>query len=343
MMESYRWQELWALERITAEFGDKARVLRLEAVQYKGKRFPLYALVVGSDRPSDPALGFFGGVHGLERIGSEVALAHMRTVLELLRWDDSFHQRLQRSRLVFMPIVNPVGISLGRRSNGNGVDLMRNAPVEAEEGGSLWVRGHRVSPHLPWYRGAEGQQMEIESRALCQVVQSELMSSNFSMAVDIHSGFGAVDRLWFPYAKSRRPFPDAAAVYALKHLLDRSHPHQFYRIEPVSRQYTFHGDLWDHLYDQHQAAGTGRVFLPWTLEMGSWMWIKKNPMQLLSYEGAFHPKMPHRLRRVLRRHYTLFDFLHRSLLCAESWLPRDDAQRQQLHRAALHLWYGGDA
>src|SRR3546814_5001315 len=39
------------------------------------RRFPVQAFLLGSTRPDAPAVGFFGGVHGLERIGAQVAIA----------------------------------------------------------------------------------------------------------------------------------------------------------------------------------------------------------------------------------------------------------------------------
>ncbi|CAH2929990.1 MAG: FIG011155: Zinc carboxypeptidase-related protein [uncultured Paraburkholderia sp.] len=48
-----------------------------------------------------------------------------------------------------------------------------------------------------------------------------------------------------------------------------------------------------------------------TLELGSWLWIKKNPRQLFSRQGFFNPVKAHRTARVLRRHANLLDFLAR--------------------------------
>ena len=54
-----------------------------------------------------------------------------------MAWDETTRDLLERSRLVFMPLINPAGMYLKRRSNPNGVDLMRNAPIEGEEIPSL--------------------------------------------------------------------------------------------------------------------------------------------------------------------------------------------------------------
>jgi hypothetical protein len=231
-----------------------------------------------------------------------------------------------------------------RRSNGNGVDLMRNAPIDADKRQSGWLySGHRISSSLPWYRGEEGGAMETESRALLEVVRRYLYPSKRSMSVDVHSGFGVRDRLWFPYAKTRKPYEHVAEVMALKNLFDATYPHHFYKIEPISQQYLVHGDLWDLLVDEFERdkiqMDHSRFFLPWTLEMGSWLWLRKNPRQLISKLGLFHPMQPHRHHRIMRRHITLFDFLHRSILYPEPWLQISHGERESLEGYAHKKWY----
>jgi hypothetical protein len=63
---------------------------------------------------------------------------------------------LQRLHIVFMPIVNPGGMLRGTRANPQGVDLMRNAPVQAQDGAPPLLSGQRIGPWLPWYRGPAG-------------------------------------------------------------------------------------------------------------------------------------------------------------------------------------------
>ncbi|MEN0060281.1 MAG: zinc carboxypeptidase, partial [Bdellovibrio sp.] len=161
------------------------------------------------------------------------------------------------------------------------------------------------------YRGVEGAPMEVESQALVHAVQKELQHSSFVLTLDVHSGFGFQDRLWFPYAKTIRPFPDLPLVYSLKSLLDRTYPNHFYRVEPQAQSYTTHGDIWDYLYDTHlqkTQAGESGKYLPLCLEMGSWLWVKKNPWQIFRAEGPFNPSQGHRQQRILRRHNTLMEF-----------------------------------
>lgn len=335
---SQPFQELAQLEDIIAQLGDRARVEVIERIAYKDREFPIYSIVLGSMRPDVPVLAYVGGVHGLEKIGSEVILSYLQTIAHLLDWDEEFTARLERSRLVFVPIVNPVGVYRGTRCNGNGVDLMRNAPIEGV-GNTKLYSGHRLSPHLPWYRGDETR-MEKEAQALCGVVDRHLLDAPLSIAVDLHSGFGIHDRLWFPYASCKKPFPTIAEAYALKALFDRCYPNHFYKIEPMSQEYVISGDLWDYLYDDflQRRAGQG-LFLPLTLEMGSWLWLRKSPLHLFQRHGLFHPLLPHRQQRILRRHFTLFDFLYRSLLYPEQWAQLDCALKATYRKQALALWY----
>ena len=181
--------------------------------------------------------------------------------------------------------------------------------------------------------------MEAEAAALCQVVDGELLSHRFSMVVDCHSGFGLSDRIWFPYAHTTLPIPHLAEMHALMEILDQTHSHHRYVFEPQSRQYLAHGDLWDHLYLRALEEG-GRIFLPLTLEMGSWLWVKKNPRQLFSRHGMFNPLIEHRRQRVLRRHLAWLDFMTRAASGSALWLPQGDAR--EVHRSrAMQRWFGG--
>jgi hypothetical protein len=241
-------------------------------------------------------------------------------------------------RLVFMPLVNPGGLWLGTRANPNGVDLMRNAPVESVERVPFLIGGQRISAAMPWYRGPLGAPMEAESAALCELVETELMGRPFGMAIDCHSGFGLADRIWFPYAHTPRPIAHLAEVHALCEIHDDTLPHHRFVLEPQSRQYLTHGDLWDHLY--LRACDRPGMFLPLTLEMGSWLWVKKNPRQFFSRQGIFNPLIRHREERVLRRHLGLLDFVSRAACSHEHWRPAPDA-RPALRERALDRWYRG--
>jgi Zinc carboxypeptidase len=307
-------------------------------VDVRGQRFPVYQLTMGNPDPKLPAIGFFGGIHGLERIGTQVLLCFLNSLLTRLAWDKSLHHLLQDMRLVFMPLINPGGMWQSKRSNPRGVDLMRNAPIDAEGRVPFLAGGHRISPRLPWYRGAAGAEMEPENQALCRLVRDELLPRPFSISVDCHSGFGFRDRVWFPHAHTPQPIPHLAEILALEELFKQTHPNNHYLFEPQILQYSSQGDVWDYLDLQSQQQHPGTTFLPLTLEMGSWLWVKKNPRQLFSLHGMFNPTVEHRLHRVLRRHSVWLDFIMRAACGYDRW-QATNARRCRLQEHGVARWY----
>ncbi len=330
--------ELDQLADLIAEGGNLLSHRRLCRVSAGGREFSVDAVMFGNPDPALPAIGLFGGIHGLERIGTAVVLAFMRSMLSRLRWDGCLHHLLDGLRVVVVPLVNPGGMFRGTRANPAGVDLMRNAPVECSEGAPFLVGGQRLSASLPWFRGVAGEPMQVEAQALCELVEQEITTRDFAICVDCHSGFGVSDRLWFPHAHTPLPIEHLAELHAMSCLLDDGLLHHRYTFEPQSRQYLAHGDLWDHLY-LRATSGQPRSFLPLTLEMGSWLWVKKNPRQFFSRLGIFNPLIGNREQRVLRRHLGLIDFLMRAAFSHAHWLPRG-RDREWHHEQAMTRWYG---
>ncbi len=297
---------------------------------------PLLALSFGNKDPKAPVLGIFGGVHGLERIGAQVALSLLQSFSEALLWDEILLETLKKIRVLFFPIINPLGILHKTRSNPRGVDLMRNAPVEAIEKPNWLLGGHRLSARLPWYRGQEG--LELENQALFNFCQTQFFQSSAVITVDFHSGFGLQDQIWFPYAKTKSPFPHVAEMFALSQSFEKMNPHHFYKIEPQSLNYTTHGDVWDHIYEEFMKVNSN-TYLPLAVEMGSWLWMKKNPLQIFSSLGPFNPMTPHRQKRVLRRHMSFFDFLIRATASPQHWSQLKSVTKLKYQGQALDRWY----
>jgi hypothetical protein len=329
MFPEYR--DVFQLSHTWGKFG---KVRTLTSLKSGSSEFSIFAFTVGSSAPETPSLIFTAGVHGLEKIGTQVALSFMHHIEARISWDELLQEALRRVRISFVPLLNPIGMSRFQRSNGNGVDLMRNSPIQSSFA-SLGVGGQSYSSKLPWYRGNASQShdgMEPESRSLVDWFLEETKGSSCTLALDLHSGFGTRDQLWFPYAKSRQPFEGIHQVHALRELLDRVMPNHVYLFEPQAKHYTTHGDLWDYLLLR---VGSNRNFLPLTLEMGSWNWVRKNPLQLFSLLGPFNPIKPHRMKRAMRRHLPLFDFLVHSTASHPVWTKVD----QEHHRkAALLQW-----
>jgi hypothetical protein len=314
------------------------RVCSVAIIEHHQKTYPIYSYSIGTEDPSKPVLFITGGIHGLERIGAQLAWSLLKTTIDRLIWDNSLRELFKHIRLIIIPLLNPAGYYGYSRSNGNGVDLMRNSPVIAADKVPFLLGGHRFSSHLPWYQGAEGK-LEIENQALQNIFNKEAAQSSCVISVDFHSGFGMKDRLWFPFSYTEAPFDHLAEMHALSHLFEQTHPYHIYQIEPQSKGYLLNGDMWDHLYLEYIKNKKDGIFLPMTLEMGSWTWVRKNPLQLFSKHGAFNPIKEHRIKRTYRRHHLLFDFLLRALYSNKVWSELDQILRSKHSNLALERWY----
>lgn len=333
-----RWlPELQQMEALFKRHADLLEVKQEALISAAEHRLPLYSATMKGYTPGRPTVLMTAGIHGVERIGSEVLLAYMTTLLSKSTWDPLYQSLLRSVNLVFMPLMNPGGMYFNTRANPNGVDLMRNASIRAETLPPMLYGGQRLSRRIPWYCGEAGAPMEAENLALEAVVKRLSHESPFMLSVDCHSGFGFRDRLWFPYAYRKRPIAIIDKILALKLLFDKTYPNHHYVIEPQSRSYITHGDLWDYLYKCHKNTHSS-LFIPLTLEMGSWMWVRKRPLQIFSAGGLFNPIAPHRRARVLRRHLLFFDFLCSAAAAYEHWLPGKNEQ-STLTAAAKSIWY----
>ena len=332
--------ELNLLDKCLQRFGHLARVRIEQTISYENCDLPIYSIALGAKDPQKPCLALIGGVHGLERVGSHVVIAYLWHLCERLQWDESLRYHLESIRMIFYPIANPAGMLRQTRSNAEGVDLMRNAPISREQG-SIYniLAGHRFSPKLPWFRGYPGEPMQAEAQALVDFCRRELCPSKLSIALDVHSGFGFRDHLWFPYAKTQEPVASIAEYYALRRLLRKTYDNHVYKFEPQSLSYTTHGDLWDFIYDEAYELNNRHNLLPLTLEMGSWNWVRKNPRQLLSIQGLFNPIVQHRLERTLRRHMLLFDFLQRAIRSSTTWFSLSDDTKKEFTKEAKIKWF----
>lgn len=306
------------LDQIISKLPSQVHHEILGGVENKDLKFPIHAFTIGPEEGDVPTLGLFGGVHGLEKVGAHVVLAYLNFLFEQLKWNTNLQELFKKVRLVSIPIVNPIGLYNNTRCNGNGVDLMRNAPINSQEKVTPLVGGHYISNKLPWYRGHKDQ-MEKESQVLCKYVEHKLLSNTYSMSIDFHSGFGLRDRLWYPYANTKKPFEEVTKVFKVQEVFNKTLPYHIYKIEPQSKHYTTHGDLWDYLYKQKLAQHPNSHFLPWTLEMGSWAWFKKNPLQIFSAHGLFNPMKTHRFERTMRRHFLMMNFFLNIINNPKEW------------------------
>ncbi|CAM2880111.1 DUF2817 domain-containing protein [Vibrio mytili] len=330
-------REIQHIEQLAKQYPRHLRLGFLADIAHKGNALPLYSLELGSTDNDAPCLVFTGAIHGVERIGSQIILAFIKSLLRRLEWDQQFKASLNNLQIVTVPVVNPWGVALKRRSNHNGVDLMRNAPVNSNNPIYHLHAGQNFSSHLPWYRGNPSK-MEQELQVLSHYILGYAKQARTTIVLDLHSGFGTRDRLWFPYAHQTTPPNNLAQYYLLYRLFRKSYPHyELYQFEPQWHHYTTHGDFWDWMLNEHQAQSE-HPFLPLTLELGSWLWVKKNPIQLLRFSQLFHPTKTHRIKRVQRRHSTFLNYLIQ-VLNNDLIASMDLSVEEKYLEKANKLWY----
>ena len=310
----------------------------LSTIVYRQESYPIYSFTIGSRDPHHPTLFMTGGIHGLERVGAQLAWSLLKTTLDRLIWDQSLQEIFKNIRLVVIPLVNPVGYYKFKRSNGNDVDLMRNSPVTSKERVPFLLGGQRYSKKLAWYQGEEGV-LEEENAVLYKKFFQSCEQSRCIISIDFHSGFGMRDRLWFPHSYTRAPFDCLPEMDAWTTLFDEAHPYHIYKIEPQSNGYLLNGDIWDYFFLELKKRNSNSVFIPLTLEMGSWTWVRKNPWQLFSKQGIFNPMKTHRLKRTYRRHHLLFDFLLKALRSHSVWSTLDSSARMKHLNSGMAKWY----
>jgi hypothetical protein len=335
--------ELITLETELKRIDDAAvRVEKLAHIADGSLQYPIYGITVGSTDPEAPCLMLTGGVHGIERIGAQVVIAYMTSVFEKLKWSPSLKEQLKHMRIAAIPIVNPVGVARGTRCSSGGVDLMRNAPVDSATA-LTFFGGHRISSRLPYFRGSAGAPLEPESKVFVDFIEKNCAKSKFSVLLDVHSGFGGKDRLWCPWGTRNDPYFRLPEAMELFKRFEQVFPSHVYHFEPQSVSYTVHGDLIDYLVIRRLESPDAdrHVFLPLTLEMGSWLWVKKNPAQLFSFLGGFNPTKPHRRKRVLRRHVPFLDFLKDAVEARLASFEPGSKRREEIWSEGCDRWFEG--
>jgi hypothetical protein len=332
-----RLTELLSVEQLCRQAGNLIKTRTEALIEVDGFILPVVSLCIGNPDTAKHCLLLTAGIHGVERIGSQVLLAWLESVVERCRWDSHWRAQFdEHIAIVAVPIVNPGGMLRDSRCNPNGVDLNRHAPIEAEDKVPFLVGGQRLSAKIPWYRGRREAPYETEFIALQNVINRHCKPGSTRILVDFHSGFGFQDHIWIPYAFRRQPIDDIGSYVALKLLWERNFPHHNYIFGPQAMHYLSHGDIWDFFHQHCRAEGS--CLLPLTLELGSWLWVKKHPQQLFSFAGLFNPTVPHRHARVLRGHLLLMDFLLAATRNIDQWQPHGEQERE-MQQIAQSLWY----
>lgn len=308
-----RWQK--RILRLARDHSDFIKISHLDysSAAKDGTRFPIYLLEIG--KPSgfkNQASTIVSGVHGLETIGVRI---HLDLIVAMLNPKSRyFSPALQKGKLGIysIPILNPAGVALNTRANAQGVDLNRNSGIVAEKAVPFFG-GHKLSPALPYYKGKTRQR---ETRALLNFFRKRVWQGekNTHMALDIHSGYGSQNYLWWPYSYSNRTVYDEKSFLQLASTLRQKHTS--YRIEPMSESYQTHGDLWDAalmefaVKDQRLRKENRSHFLPFTFEIGTWHELRKSPRRIFNREKIFNPPKDSRKEYVKAHRALIWDIVH---------------------------------
>jgi hypothetical protein len=307
---------------------DGGKFVRLSQIGFSRKtknnfRFPIYCLEIGKKSAIEKnPVGIVAGVHGLETIGVRVTLDFLEFLVSE-KHKDFFPEIFKGDvGIVCLPMINPGGIVETSRSNPAGIDLMRNSGIEAVKA-PLFFGGHKISPKLPYYRG---NHLEPESRVVNRFVNQYFFNNKTAIMplIDIHSGFGAVDHVWWPFAFTHEACADEPIYKKMALYLKEKNLHKEYEYGPQSETYTTHGDLWDKFYLEYrnliEIRKSKSRFLPWTLEIGTWSDILDYPSKLNRRRGIFNPAKEN--KQAVIKNYRLFlrDFVRLSCVKPAYWL-----------------------
>ncbi|EQA34899.1 zinc carboxypeptidase [Leptospira inadai serovar Lyme str. 10] len=310
-----------------AKLGGKLAKLRQVGFSRRtseGFRFPIYCLELGTEQGlAKHPVGITAAVHGLETIGIQILLDFLEYIIH--PGSNGYLPEFKKGKLglIVIPIVNPGGVAAKSRSNPGGVDLMRNSGIDAVKP-LPFFGGQKLSNKLPYFRG---HGLEPESRILFRTMYEKFFGVPDAVmpVLDLHSGFGTVDNVWWPYAYTKEPCPDTPIYRKLTAHLRENCGHIHFSYGPQSESYTTHGDLWDKFYDHYKEVHSdkkewGAKFLPLTLEVGTWSDIKEEPMKLFSKKGIFRPAEQNKRETLTRYRGFLRDFIRIGLSQPKDWI-----------------------
>lgn len=83
----------------------------LTRIEHQGFEMPLQRLSMGSQDPTAPCLILTGSIHGVERIGSQIILAFIKSLLKRRHWDSQLNDTLNKIQVLTVPVVNPWGVT----------------------------------------------------------------------------------------------------------------------------------------------------------------------------------------------------------------------------------------
>lgn len=236
-----------------------------------GFRFPIYLLQYGKNTKRAIPITYLAGVHGIEAIGIQVLFDFIHYIAKSESCQE-IQDAVSSGRLIFyfIPIVNPGGFVEKSRSNPAGIDLMRNSGENGEKA-LPFFGGQKLSKKLPYYRG---NSMQLENRILKRFIKERVLTpNNFVPVIDIHSGYGKSNHLWWPPAGKLKPLDEEQRFQDVADFIREKQYINQYAMHRQNLSYRVHGDIWDLLFEESIKENSG--ILPFTLEIGTWHSIRQ--------------------------------------------------------------------
>ncbi|MCB9476059.1 MAG: DUF2817 domain-containing protein [Deltaproteobacteria bacterium] len=172
-----------------------------------------------TENEAEPRVIFDGSIHGDEQIAEEVVMEFMDRLLSGYASADEYGALVDDFEMYFVPIVNPDGFEVPRRTNSRGVDLNRNFPINWNGGGSDPASEAEVRAMTDWY---------IESAA--------------ALAIQYHSGSEVVN---YPLDSTPQPAPDEPLYISLSNLYGDiadypiTNGYDWYKVEGISEETSY--------------------------------------------------------------------------------------------------------
>lgn len=274
------------MEKILSKY--KFQVELIKNIEYHQKTYPVYQISEGNKINPKAQILLTGAIHGLEKIGANIIFSFLKII-------KNKKINLENIHIIAIPIANPYGYVNETRCNGNNVDLMRNAPFDAERV-VPFLGGHKISNFFPYYRG---EKLEEENLILVNLVDELLLKEIPLFHLDIHSGFGNETEIWTPQD----------TYIDVNNSLYRLFKHSCFIFK--NQPYNSHGDMLKYLFDTFKHK---KKYVPVTLEIGFfykinslkeisfWKKFLKNPFKFLKFKRWFFSPKYGEKRKVIRVH-----------------------------------------
>lgn len=164
-------------QKLKAAEAKNPKILHLMSIGKSVKGKDLWVMKISDNVQSDevePEFKYISSMHGDEITGREMSIRLIEEIALKYGEDQEITELVNNTEIYIMPSMNPDGSELGRRGNGNWVDLNRNFPDI--------TRDRESTP--------QGRQVEN------QAVMNFQKERNFSLSANFHGGTVVANYPW---------------------------------------------------------------------------------------------------------------------------------------------------